>query len=241
MKLKLENPGVLAKAIELISELVIEVKLKVNEYGLSITALDPANVAMISFKIPKQAFSEFEVGKEILGVNLENLKKILKRCGPRGILTMETSENQITFLIEEGLKRNFSMALIEVDSEEKEIPNLEFSASVLISSIDFIDSIEDCSVVADACAFICKDGRFSIEAKGLNSARTEFSPDEIKIQGENCKSRYSLEYLQKFVKGSKLCDKTLLKFANDHPLRIDLRADNLELTFILAPRVETED
>ena len=85
---------------------------------------------------------------------------------------METSENQINFLIEEGIKRNFSMALIDVDSEEKEIPNLEFATSVLISSIDFIDSIEDCSVVADACAFICKDGRFSIEAKGLNSART---------------------------------------------------------------------
>jgi len=42
------------------------------------------------------------------------------------------------------------------------------------------------------------------------------------------------------MKGVKLADKTILRFANDHPLRIDIRSD-MEMSFILAPRVETED
>jgi len=114
-------------------------------------------------------------------------------------------------------------------------------ARVEISSGDLISSIEDCSVVSDACAFIISQGEFIIESKGLNSARSEFSKDEAKIEAEECKSKYSLEYLQKFSKGMKLCEKTNLHFANDHPLKIDIRTEHMELNFLLAPRVETED
>jgi DNA polymerase III sliding clamp (beta) subunit (PCNA family) len=70
---------------------------------------------------------------------------------------------------------------------------------------------------------------------------SEFSGDEAKISAESCKSRYSLEYLQKFIKGAKLSEKTVLKFANDHPLRIDIKNDFMDLSFLLAPRVENED
>jgi hypothetical protein len=110
-----------------------------------------------------------------------------------------------------------------------------------LQSEDLIDSVEDCAVVADACSFMIKEDKFVIEAKGLNSTRTEFSGDEAKITAEDCKARYSLEYLQKFIKASKLSDKTILNFADDHPLRMDVRTENLEISYILAPRVETDD
>ena len=106
---------------------------------------------------------------------------------------------------------------------------------------DLVESIEDCAVVADACSFIIKEKKFIIEAKSLNSARSEFSEDEAKIQAEECRSRYSLEYLSKFIKGAKLCDKTILQFANDHPLKMKFKTEHMELGFVLAPRVETED
>lgn len=240
MLIKLDTPQVLSKAVDLISELVTEAKIRVNEFGLSIIAIDPANVAMVGFKLPKSSFSQFESTDEILGVNLDNLKQILKRCSSGSSLILE-KENMLEIQIQDRIKRNFSLSLIEIESEDKDIPNLEYSSLVEISSIDFIASIEDCSVVSDACSFIIENSRFVIEARGLNSARSEFSGDEAKIEAENCKAKYSLEYLGKFIKGSKLCEKTILRFANDHPLRMDLRTDSMELSFILAPRVETED
>ena len=241
MKVKLENPMMLVKAVEIISELVTEVRLKVNDFGMSIVAMDPANVAMVSFKIPKSAFSQFETGEEVLGVNLDNLKKILKRSNAGSSLSLEKKDNLLNILIQDRIKRNFSLVLIEVDSEDKDLPNLEFSSRVEINSIDLIASIEDCSVVADACSFKIDEGKFIVEARSLNSARSEFSSDEADIQAENCKAKYSLEYLQKFMKGAKLGDKTILKFANDHPLRMDVNLPHMNLSFILAPRVETDD
>ena len=143
--------------------------------------------------------------------------------------------------IQDRIKRNFTLNLNEIEGEEKEMPNLEFSSEVELNSIDLIASIEDCVVVADACSFIIEDGKFIIEARGLNSARSEFSGDEARIKAENCKSKYSLEYLQKFIKGSKLCEKTILNFADDHPLKMKIQTSGMELSFILAPRVETDD
>jgi proliferating cell nuclear antigen len=241
MLVKLENPSLLLKPIELLSEIVTEVKIKINDFGMSITALDPANVAMVGLRIPKAAFSQFETGTETLGVNLDSLKKILKRCNNGSSLVIEKKENLLNFSIDDKIKRNFTLSLIEIDGHEKEIPSLEFSGKIEITSSDFIDSVEDCAIVADACSFIIKDGKFLIESKGLNSSRAEFSSDDTKIEGENCKSRYSLEYLQKFAKGCKLSPKTLLSFADDHPLRMDIKTEHMNLIFILAPRVETED
>lgn len=241
MKLKLENPNLFTKSIELVSELVLEVRLKINEFGLSLVAIDPANVAMVGFKIPKSAFSEFEAGEETLGVNLENLKKILKRCGQKSALTLEKKDNLLEIKIEDKIQRTFSLNLIEVEGEEKEMPNLEFSSRVELDSSDFIAAIEDCAIVSDACSFIVEEGKFIIEAKELNSARNEFSGDLVDIKAENCMARYSLEYVQKFMKGSKLFAKTILNFANDHPLRMDLRDEHLSLSFILAPRIEIDD
>ena len=156
-------------------------------------------------------------------------------------MVLEKKENQLEINIYDKIKRNFSLNLIEVESEDKEMPSLEFSSRIEMMSSYFVEAVEDCAVVDDACSFIVKDGKFIIEAKSLNSARSEFSSDEVKIEAEDCKARYSLEYLQKFVKGAKLCDRAILNFANEHPLRLDFKAGHFELSFILAPRVETDN
>jgi len=245
MKVKLDTPATLSKTVELINELVTEVRMKVNEFGFSITAMDPANVAMVGFKLPKSAFSEYEAGNEELGVNLDNLKKVLKRAGTGSIVAIEKKENLLEINIQDRIKRKFSISLINIESEdidfEEKISRMEFTSKVELASQDFIDAIEDTAIVGDSCGFEIADGKFIIEAQGLNSARAEFSGDEAKITAENCKSKYSLEYLQKFIKGAKLTDKVRVNFAEDHPLRIDFRTAGMELSFVLAPRVETED
>lgn len=240
MLIKLDNPALLIKAIDVISELVTEVKIKVENSGINITAIDPANVAMVEFKVPKESFSQFESEEEVLGINLDSLKRILKRAGSGSSLILERKDNMLSIQIQDRIRRNFTLNLIEIEKEDKKFPNLDFSSRVELNSVDLIDSVEDCLVVADSCAFIVYEGKFVIEAKGLNSARAEFSGDEGNIQATDCKSKYSLEYLQKFSKGAKLSDKAILKFSENHPLRMEIHAENLELNFLLAPRVETD-
>ncbi len=242
MLLKLENPKIFSEIIGIISELVLEVRLKVNKEGLSITAIDPANVAMILFKLPSNAFSELEVDKEeVLGVSLENLKAVLRRVKVGSVLTITREENELKLTIQDKVKREFNLALIDVEGEEKPIPSLEFASKIEMTSLDFSEAIEDCNVVADSCSFVSEADSFVIQAKGsLNSFNAKFT-DEVNIQAESANSKYSLEYLQKMVKGTKLTDKVVINFSNDYPLKLEFNTPLVELSFILAPRVETED
>ncbi len=242
MLLKLEHPKLFSEIISIISEMVLEVRLKVNKEGLSILAIDPANVAMTSFKLPASAFSEIEVDSdEVLGISLDNLKAVLRRIKTGSVLIITKQENELRLQIQDKIKKEFNLALIEIESEEKDIPNLNFVSKIEMDSKDFSESIEDCAVVADSCSFVSEPDKFIIQAKGhLNSFKSEFS-DEVNIQAEQANSKYSLEYLQKMIKATKITDKVVINFSTDYPLKLDFHTPFVELSFILAPRVETED
>ncbi len=243
MILRLENPRLFSDIIGIISELVSEVKIKVNKEGLSITAIDPANVAMVLFKLPASSFSKLEVEEEYLGVSLDSFKAILKRCSFGSSLLMKTEDNYLKIEIDDKVKREFTLALIDLDRKDKPIPNLEFASMIEISSTELQEAIEDCAIVADSCSFESEPDKFSIYAKGsLNSARLTYSSDEVKIASAlKQKGKYSLEYLQKMIKATKITDTTTVNFSNDYPLKLNFKTPSLELSFILAPRVETED
>ncbi len=248
MLLKLDEPKLLSDIIGIISDLVLEVRIKVNKHGMSIVAIDPANVALVSFKLPSEAFSQIEVEEEIIGVSLDSLKSILKRCFPGSSLILQTEDNTLKIQIQDKIKREFKLSLIDIEVEEKTMPNLEFVSKVEMLSIDLAESIEDCNIVADSCSFIIQPDKFTVEAKGsLNSAKSDFSSDEVKIEikpgegSKEIKSRYSLEYLQKFIKATKLTEKTIINFSTDYPLKMEFKTPKMELAFVLAPRVETEN
>ena len=243
MLLKLDHPKLFSEIISIISELVLEVRIKVSKDGMSIIAIDPANVAMVSLKLLNTAFTDFEIeNDEVLGVSLESLKSVLRRCSVKSVLVMKKEENTLKIEIQDKIKREFNLALIDIESEEKPIPSLEFVSKIEMSSVDFAEAIEDCSVVADSCSFISEPDKFIIQGKGsLNSFKSEFSSDELNIQAQQAHSKYSLEYLQKIIKATKITDKTTINFAKDYPLKLDFNTPFIELSFILAPRVETED
>lgn len=243
MLLKLDHPKIFSEIVGIISELVLEVRIKVSKEGMNIIAIDPANVAMVIFKLPATAFSELDIdNEEVLGVSLDSLKSVLRRIKPGSILVMTKEENELRLQIRDKIKKEFNLALIDVEGEEKNIPNLEFSSKVEMASADFSEAIEDCSVVADSCSFVSDVDKFVIQAKGnLNSFKSEFSSDELNVQTiEKSASKYSLEYLQKMIKATKLVDKVKINFSNDYPLRLDFTTPFIELGFILAPRVESE-
>jgi len=242
MHLKLENPRLFSDIISIISELVTEVRIKVTKEGLSLTAVDPANVAMVHFRMPSDLFSEYQLEKdEILGINLDNLKAVLRRCKPGSSLILEKGDNALKFSIHDKIKRDFSLALLDIDVEEKEMPKWEFNSVIKLNSDSLVEVLEDCSVVSDACTFIAEPNKFTVEAKGpLNSARAQFSSDEVEIHSDFSTARFSLEYLNKFTKGAKISSNVSINFSDNHPMRINFPTGNVMLSFILAPRIEQD-
>ena len=74
-----------------------------------------------------------------------------------------------------------------------------------------------------------------------DNEQTQSKPAAVTKEDVKIKSKYSIEYLNKMIGGSKLSDSVTLQLNNDYPLKIEYKAiDKVDLAFILAPRVEND-
>lgn len=247
MKLTLAEPKFLTDSISIISELVNEVRFKIDKDKIELIAMDPANVAMIIFKLLSSTFTEYSVGKETeIAVSLDSFKQILKRAKPSDILMLELDEknNKLKIQLRGESTRTFNISLIDIEEKEQKIPELNFSVKIETNTLIFDEAIEDMDIVGESVALAAQPDKFIIEAIGsLNTANVEISTDDetsIIMKGKDTiKSKYSIEYLKKIIKASKLANTVTLQFDKDYPLRADyVVRDKLSFSVILAPRVE---
>ncbi len=249
MRLTLTEPRYLKDSILVISELVNEVNLKFTKDKVELIAIDPANVAMVVFKLLSSAFSEYQLDKDkVIGVNLSHFTQILKRAKPTDILTLTLDEekNRLDVLLKGSTTRNFSIALLDIDEREQKVPNLKFAGKVETNTLLFTEAIEDMDVIADSLSFHLNGKSFLIKSEGTTStAQVTLNHDEeTNIEhdkGDEIRSRYSIEYLKKIAKAAKLANMVSLEFGPDYPLRTEYRVlDKLSLSFVLAPRVSND-
>ncbi len=246
MKLTLAEPTYLKDSINIISDLVNEARFKVNKEAMELVAMDPANVAMVIFKLLSSCFTEYDVKDETeIAINLGNLKQILRRAGSNDMLSLElTEDNKLKIQLKGNTTRTFSLPIIELEEKEQNVPDLKFPVSIVLPSSTFTGAIEDADIVAESLTLEAEKGKFNIYASGdLSQAKIEMKEgDNIKIEAsEKVKSKYSIEYLKKMIGASKLSENVEVRFNKDYPLRLDFKAvDKLLLSFILAPRVENE-
>ena len=110
MKLTLAEPKYLKDSIGIISELVTDAKFKITKDAVELVAMDPANVAMLIFKLLSSCFTEYDLKEDIeLNIDLGNLKQILRRAGANDMLTLETQENRLKLELTGKTKRTFSL------------------------------------------------------------------------------------------------------------------------------------
>ncbi|MBW3011138.1 proliferating cell nuclear antigen (pcna) [Candidatus Woesearchaeota archaeon] len=247
MKLTLAEPRYLKDSVTVISELVNEARFKITPDAVELVAMDPANVAMVIFKLLSSSFVEYNIKDTTeLSINLDNLKKILRRASPTDVLTLELDKAKLKITLKGRATRTFSLPILELEEKEQKIPSLNFPISVTTTTNVLDEAIEDVDIVAESVSLEADPETFIISAEGdMSHAKIEIKQSEdtsIKVdENAKVKSRYSIEYLKKIIKGSKLANNVTVMFNKDYPLRVEYKViDKLLLAFILAPRVDND-
>lgn len=245
MKLTLADTKFLKDSISIIADLVTEVRFSVTKDGIELVAMDPANVAMVVYKLLSSGFVEYEVNSEtVISINLNDLKQVLRRVKPNDTLTLENPEGKLKITLKGASKREFQIPLIDVEEREQKVPNLNFTVTVKTNASTINDAIEDVDIVGESVTLSASEKAFMISSKSdLQKADVEIPADDrttIEAEAET-KSKYSIEYLKKMIQGSKLADRAVLQFSKDYPLKLDYTVkDRMQLMFILAPRVDND-
>jgi len=176
MRLTLAEPKYLKESIAIISDLVNEARFKVNKEAIELVAMDPANVAMVIFKLLSSSFTEYEIKKDVeIAINLNNLKQIMRRAKPNDMLTLELDpDNKLKIQLKGDNVRTFNLPIIELDEKEQKVPDLKFPVSINIPSSVLNEAIEDVDVVAESVTFSAEPKKFTINAEGdLSQAKIE--------------------------------------------------------------------
>jgi proliferating cell nuclear antigen len=247
MRLTLAEPNYLKDSVSIISELVNEASFKIKPNSVELVAMDPANVAMVIFKLLSSAFTEYHVVKETdLAITLSNLKQILRRAKSSDSLTMEIEEDKLKITLDGTSKRTFFLPIIDLEEKEQRIPDLHFPVTIKAKTGTLTDAIDDVDVVAESVSFVVEPKKMTVIAEGdLSKAKIEIPSqgDTIIVSDtpDKIKAKYSIEYLKKMMAASKIADDVTIQFNKDYPLKLEYKSvDKVFLSFILAPRVEND-
>jgi proliferating cell nuclear antigen len=247
-KAVLSDVDILKSSIPIISEIIDEGLFRVDQNGISLLSPDRAMVAVIDFKLLSTAFDNFKSeGEDFLGLNMANLAAVIKRVKSSDKIIMEREEggNSLKITIKGGGVRTFKIPLLDVKTEKPPVDKLAFTSKVELESSIVEEGISDADIIGDSIVLEATPSTFRMSAKGdVSSAKLELTKQDkgmldIKVTA-NVRAQYPLEYLKKMIKAGKISQQMVLEFGNDYPLRLGFKSiDKMQLSFILAPRVET--
>lgn len=143
---RIENAR-LKKIFESVVNLFDLINIDCNPDGMISDMMDSSHVSLTSMRIPKDAFEFYECKSKIrLGMSITSLFKILKSAGNKSKITLSVDKRDSTsidFMAEEGRGRatNYSLKLVEIESDTLAVPECEFKAVIRMSASDFSNSI----------------------------------------------------------------------------------------------------
>ena len=237
----------LQDALDSVSVLVDECKIRLNEDALSIRAVDPANVGMVDLTLEAAAFESYDADGGVIGVNLARLEDIAGMAGSGDLIHLELDEETRKLHIEiDGL--SYTLALIDPESirQEPDIPELDLPAETVVEGAQLDRGVTAADMVSDHIRLRVAeaDEAFLIEAEGdTDDVDLELTREDlIALTAGPADSLFSLDYLKDMNKAIPGDAEVTIELGEEFPVKLHYGfAEGLgNVTFMLAPRIQSD-
>jgi proliferating cell nuclear antigen len=241
------SASTLRDALDSVSVLVDECKIRLNEDGIGIRAVDPANVGMVDLTLEAAAFESYEADGGVIGVNLARLEDIAGMGNSGDLVHLELDEETRKLHIRiDGL--SYTLALIDPDSirQEPDIPDLDLAAEIVVEGAQLDRGIKAADMVSDHIRLRVDEGTetFFIEAQGdTDDVDLELGRDDlIDLAAGAADSLFSLDYLKDMNKAIPGDAEVTVELGEEFPVKLhyDLAEGQGHVTYMLAPRIQSD-
>ncbi len=236
----------LKTALSSLRALVDEARIRVTEDGLTVRAVDSANVAMDDLELKAAAFESFEASPGTLGLNLDRLADSVRLASKDDLvqLFLDPGSGKLIVVVD-GLR--YSMACLDSRTirTEPTLPEFDLPATVTVDRETLQRGVKAADLVADHVRFRMEASADAlvIEAEGDTDAVTlELDGDDIEVLAAgDASTLFSLDYCKKFVRTIPAGTPVTLELGEDFPLILsyELADGDGTITRMLAPRIET--
>ncbi|WP_135664763.1 DNA polymerase sliding clamp [Halorhabdus rudnickae] len=237
----------LRAALDSVSVLVEECKLRLEDDGLHIRAVDPANVGMVDLFLEAAAFESYETDGGVIGVNLSRLEDIAGMAETDQLIHLELDEETRKLEIAiDGLE--YTLALIDPDSirQEPDLPDLDLAAEIVLEGRDLDRAVTASDMVSDHIALGVDetDELFYVDAEGdTDDVHLELDRgDLIDLTAGPARSLFSLDYLKDMNKAIPSDAEVRMELGEEFPVKMhfDIAEGQGSVTYMLAPRVQSD-
>ena len=239
----------LKSAIDSVVSLVEEGVFEITQEGMSLKAMDPSQISMISFKMPKSVFQTYEIDQSIaLGLDISQFSNVLSRGkkGEKAELEVEEGRLVIQFSSEKN-KKTFKIPLLEIGSNMQREPKIEYTNYVKMNADSFKESLKDAKLISSHVRLAITPDHFIVDVKGdsghLNDEFHKDSEDVIEIKTsskDGARATFPLQYLEDIVKAASASTELGIYLETDKPLKITYDINGATIVYYLAPRIENE-
>lgn len=239
---------ILKEMVNVLTAMVDESKLNLTADGISVRAVDPANVAMVAMNLKKEAFESFDATEGVIGIDLTKLSSFTDDATNEDEVTLELDEvaHKLKIMVR-GL--TYTMLLLDPNNIRKEpkMPELDLPVNILISGSDFKYGMKACEKVGDYVYFSMnkEKSEFSILAVGdTDDVVLRIPMDAAKItKTSNAKSMFASDYLTKIQKLAEKTEELKVVMGTDYPMKLSfpIAEGNGIVEYMIAPRVEAEE
>ncbi|CAA6656759.1 unnamed protein product [Spirodela intermedia] len=238
LELRLVQGNLLKKVLEAVKDLVTDANFDCSSTGFSLQAMDSSHVALVALLLRSEGFEHYRCDRNVsMGMNLNNMAKMLKCAGNDDIVTIKADDGSdtVTFMFESPNQdkiADFEMKLMDIDSEHLGIPEAEYHAIVRMPSSEFARICKDLSSIGDTVVIsVTKEGvKFS--TRGDIGMQTLFAG----------KTPLSTRYMNSFTKATPLSSTVTISLSSELPVVVEYKiAEMGYIRFYLAPKIEDEE
>lgn len=243
--IKLENAQNFKKCVNTLNTLIDEGKFKINDEGINLRSMDPSQIAMVNFYLPKQSFKEFEVEDDEIQLNLNDLNDRTKtaRSSDSLNLKLDDSGSRLNMKFQGKVEREFDLPLLNLSENGVNEPSIDFDTEIKMNGSTLKDILSDANLVASHVKLKAKPGKLEIKAEGdKGNLKTTISKEEDVILDYDVNEEqiaiFPIEYLKDLLVGATSKSVVTLNLKTNNPLKLKYGVGEATLTYYLAPRVE---
>ena len=242
-KAELSDSNILKTSFDAISSIVDEVQIQTDSEGMRLDALDRSHITFVHLELKSSLFDEYVCDvPEKINIDTDEFMRVLKRAKSQDRVLMSVDDNNFIITFEGDATRTFKIRLIDIEYDNPVPPSIEHPTNFKVRFSILKDSINDIDIFSDKIILEVDEDYFIASADG------EFGDASIKyLHGENiqehAKALFSLDKIREMLKADKFSEIATISLGNDMPLTLSLKmvSEDGELSFLLAPRIESED
>lgn len=239
--------GTITTVLTTLRAIVDEARIHIDENGISMRAVDPANIAMDDLDLTAAAFESYDATPGVIGVDLDRFADAVGMANADDLVQLSLDQQTRKLLIHvDGLE--FTMACIDPGSirAEPEIPEFDLPAEVTITRDALDRGVTAADMVSDHVTLRMDETseQCIIEAEGdTDDVSLEIDSEDLTaVTAADAHAVFSLDYMTDLVRSIPTGTAVTLTAGTDFPVVVayGFADGNGHVRRMLAPRIRTD-